>query len=253
MARDSVTVATINGDPSDKSPLMSADQQQYTSIPNGVYDSNPSDSGVSFGSNTLEKSDGSHYVTNQDNEDLAPASKAPTSNVFRRKAEGILGALFSGCFYGANFDPTTILTNTKGNGHSANGLDYVFNQFAGILLTSTCFLLIYTAYTGNKPFVPRRDALVPSIGSGIIWSFAQVSWTVFNTPDYLGMSTAFPVINSGPGLVATLWGVLVYNEIDLQQRVDVLGFKVANLVVLCVGFLLSFSGIGLVVLSRTKL
>ena len=59
----------------------------------------------------------------------------------------------------------------------------------------------------NKPLV-NREVILPGFVSGVMWAVAQTSWFVAN--DNLQLNVAFPIITTGPGLVAALWGVLVF-------------------------------------------
>merc|ERR1712137_381805 len=54
------------------------------------------------------------------------------------KQKGIVAALLAGCCYGSNFLPSTFIQDNV-SGASKSGLDYVFNQFCGILAGSTLY------------------------------------------------------------------------------------------------------------------
>ncbi|OXB66022.1 hypothetical protein ASZ78_003219 [Callipepla squamata] len=85
----------------------------------------------------------------------------------------------------------------------ATDLDYVFAHFSGIFLTSTIYFLIYCAVRKNKPIV-YPQAILPDP------SIQEITFMFWSLP--------YPAIKSnlveqGPGLIAALWGVLVFKEI----------------------------------------
>ena len=59
------------------------------------------------------------------------------------------------------------------HGPDKHGLDYVFSHFCGIFLTSTVYFAIYCAIKKNKPTL-YPSAVLPGIGSGILWSIADI-------------------------------------------------------------------------------
>jgi len=137
-------------------------------------------------------------------------------------------------FYGVNFDPPTYLMD---HGGSQNGLDYVFSHFCGIYLTSTAFFLIYCIAKRSKP-VLFPQIVLPGIISGILWSAADISWFVANAK--LDLVVAFPIITTGPGVVASLWGIFVFGEIK--------GAK--NIAVLLCAFAATFTAVTMITLSK---
>eukprot|EP01130_Rhizamoeba_saxonica_P006071 TRINITY_DN2406_c0_g1_i2.p1 TRINITY_DN2406_c0_g1~~TRINITY_DN2406_c0_g1_i2.p1 ORF type:complete len:142 (+),score=16.48 TRINITY_DN2406_c0_g1_i2:647-1072(+) len=96
-----------------------------------------------------------------------------------------------------------------------NGMDYVFSHFTGILLCSIFYFLLYCIYNRNKPHVFPQSVL-PGFLSGIMWAIAQTSWFVAN--DTLGLVVSYPLISAGPGIVANLWGILLFKEITGKRN-----------------------------------
>ncbi|KAM9398389.1 transmembrane protein 144a isoform 2-T4 [Salvelinus alpinus] len=47
--------------------------------------------------------------------------------------------------------------------------------------------------------------------SGVMWGVATCCWFLANT--YLSAVVSFPIITTGPGLIAALWGVVVFKEV----------------------------------------
>lgn len=127
----------------------------------------------------------------------------------RRRFIGLFMAAVAGILYGVNFDPPTYLMNNYPH-KSQNGLDYVFSHFSGIYLTSTFFVLIYCAVKRNNPQV-FPQAILPGFVCGAMWAVAQISWFFAN--DSLSLVISFPIISTGPGIVASLWGIFAFGEI----------------------------------------
>ena len=46
-----------------------------------------------------------------------------------------------------------------------------------------------------------------------MWAVADISWFIANSE--LNLVVAFPIIATGPGLVASLWGIFVFKVISL--------------------------------------
>lgn len=135
-------------------------------------------------------------------------------------------AVVAGVFYGSSFIPVLYIKNRAAHqdiqysGASQFDLDYVFAQFSGIFLTSTVYFLIYCAYKRNKPQVFSK-AVLPGFVSGVMWGVATCCWFLAN--HYLSPVVSFPIITTVPGLIAALWGVLVFKEVKGLRNYLVLG------------------------------
>lgn len=128
-----------------------------------------------------------------------------------RRAVGFVLALVSGVFYGTNFNPPQYRIDHGPAGTSREVLDYVFPHFTGIFAMSTLILTGYCVLARNRPMV-YRNSLLPGLASGAIWAVAQVAWFVANKN--LSFPVSFPIITSGPAVVASLWGVLLFHEVS---------------------------------------
>uniref|UniRef100_A0A8C4PCE6 Transmembrane protein 144 n=1 Tax=Dromaius novaehollandiae TaxID=8790 RepID=A0A8C4PCE6_DRONO len=134
----------------------------------------------------------------------------------RKRAIGCSLAVVAGILYGSSFVPVLYIKDhgrrngTIYAGASQFDLDYVFAHFSGIFLTSTIYFLIYCAVRRNKPRV-YPQAILPGFVSGVLWAIANCCWFIAN--HYLSAVVSFPIITTGPGLVAAMWGVLVFKEI----------------------------------------
>jgi len=78
----------------------------------------------------------------------------------------------------------------------------------------------------------------PAVLSGMIWGVAQCSWFLANGK--LGFTIAFPMITTGPGLIAAILGVFVFDEIKGKR----------NFIVLSAAFMCTGIANMLIVLSK---
>ncbi|XP_063314303.1 transmembrane protein 144 [Pelobates fuscus] len=162
----------------------------------------------------------------------------------QKRLTGSLMAVVAGILYGSSFVPVLyIKDHSKNNesmyaGSSEFDLDYVFAHFSGIFLTSTVYFLIYCALMKNHPKV-YPQAILPGFFSGVLWAIATCCWFLAN--NYLSAVVSFPIITAGPGLIAALWGVLVFKEIK--------GLR--NYVLLVFAFCIILSGSLLTAFSKT--
>lgn len=150
----------------------------------------------------------------------APAAAAWTDSLSpaTRRLLGISLSLFAGCLYGLNFSPPQYLIDT-GRGASSHGIDYVFSHFTGIFVTSTAYMIGYSFYTKNHPWVSPQLVL-PGMASGIGWGIAQINWFIAN--DQIHFVGTFPIVSCGPGLVATLCAIIFFGEIRGKRNYSLL-------------------------------
>uniref|UniRef100_A0A8C2ATE1 Transmembrane protein 144a n=1 Tax=Cyprinus carpio TaxID=7962 RepID=A0A8C2ATE1_CYPCA len=152
-------------------------------------------------------------------------------------------AVVAGLLYGTSFVPVLYIKNhasdpdSQYSGASQFDLDYVFAQYSGIFLTSTVYFVLYCAIKKNKPQVFPK-AVLPGFLSGIMWGVATCCWFLAN--NYLSAVVSFPIITTVPGLIAALWGVVVFKEVK--------GWR--NYIVLIVAFCLVLSGALLTAFSK---
>uniref|UniRef100_A0A8D0FBF3 Transmembrane protein 144 n=1 Tax=Strix occidentalis caurina TaxID=311401 RepID=A0A8D0FBF3_STROC len=155
--------------------------------------------------------------------------------LLRESVSTLYLAVVAGILYGSSFVPVLYIKDhgrrneTIYTGASQFDLDYVFAHFSGIFLTSTIYFLIYCTIRKNKPNV-YPQAILPGFVSGVLWAIANCCWFIAN--HYLSAVVSFPIITAGPGLVAAMWGVLVFKEIK--------GLK--NYVLLSVAFCVILAG-----------
>ena len=62
------------------------------------------------------------------------------------------------------------------------------------------------------------SAILPGMISGVMWAIADACWFIAN--NYLSEAISFPIITTGPGIVASLWGVLLFREVKVSQAVS---------------------------------
>ncbi|XP_061164844.1 transmembrane protein 144-like isoform X2 [Saccostrea echinata] len=148
---------------------------------------------------------------------------------------GIVLSVVSGVLYGQMFTPAVYLQDQKE--HSENSLDYVFACFCGIYITSTVYFIIYIIFMKNKPKVYPK-AILPGVISGLMWGTATAGWFVAN--EALSPAISFPIISTGPSIIASLWGIFVFREIR----------GVRNISILLLGFVFVITGATLTALSE---
>jgi len=144
------------------------------------------------------------------------APSTDTRTEARRFFVGFVIALMAGVLFGSNFDPPTYLQQQGqadvANGlpprHSPNPMDYVIAHFTGILLSTMCYFAVAVAVKRDQYL--GREIILPAIGSGIFWGIAQVAW--FKANGALSYVVSFPIIVGVPGLIASLWGVVLFGE-----------------------------------------
>jgi len=154
-----------------------------------------------------------------------------------RRVIGFIMAIVSGFFYGTNFNPPQYRMEHGPAGTSQDVLDYVFPHFTGIFCASTFFVIVYCIVSCNSPTVYRR-AMLPGLASGSIWAVAQVSWFIANKN--LSFPISFPIITSGPAVIATLWGVLLFHEIRSKK----------SIIMLAIALVITITGVVLIALSK---
>ncbi|XP_045373014.1 transmembrane protein 144 isoform X2 [Camelus bactrianus] len=150
-------------------------------------------------------------------------------------------AVVSGILYGSTFVPVIyIKDHSKRNGSayagaSQNDLDYVFAHFSGIFLTSTVYFLAYCIAMKNNPKL-YPEAVLPGFLSGGLWAIATCCWFIANRS--LSAVVSFPIITAGPGLIAAMWGVFMFKEIQGRQNylLMILAFCIILTGALCTAF-----------------
>lgn len=151
------------------------------------------------------------------------------------KVLGLTCSVMAGVLYGFNMIPVSYLTN--GHHGDTKPLHYVFSHFSGIFLCSTVLVLVYSLVKKNRPWF-NNQLVLPGILSGTLWAMAQSAWFVAN--GNLGLSVAFPIITTGPGVVASVIGIAFFKEISGTR----------NLTFLAIAFALTFSGVICIALSN---
>jgi glucose uptake protein GlcU len=132
---------------------------------------------------------------------------------------GFFVALAAGVLFGSNFDPPTRLQQIGPPEHSEDSMDYVISHFSGVLvftiLAFGCFkLLSPSCYIG-------KDVVAPGLIAGILWGIAQVCW--FKANAVLSYVVAFPIIVGIPGVIAAVWGVVLFGENRGRKNMALLG------------------------------
>lgn len=161
-----------------------------------------------------------------------------------RRFTGCLLAVVSGLLYGSSFVPILYIKSHSScrdsmfHGASVYDLDYIYAQCSGIFLTSTVYFAIYCAARNNRPRV-YSQAILPALLCGLMWTLATYSCFLAN--NYLSAATTFPIVNAGYGLVAALWGSLVFREV--KDFTNCLMFCFGSSLLIAGAFLATFSNL----------
>ncbi|XP_061829360.1 transmembrane protein 144-like [Nerophis lumbriciformis] len=133
-----------------------------------------------------------------------------------RRLVGCMLAVVSGVLYGSCFTPVLYIKSHSScgdsvfHGASLYDLDYVYALCCGIFLASTVYFAFYCAVMKSRPRIYPR-VLLPGLMSGLMWTLATYCWFLAN--NYLSAVVTYPIVTAGYGLVAALWGSLVFREI----------------------------------------
>jgi len=175
--------------------------------------------------------------------DPLAASGEPKSHDFidnmtavNKRLVGCILAIAAGIFYGVNFNPPQYIMDNQSD--DDNGLHYIFAHFTGIYVTSTAYFLMYCMYHRNRPVI-RAEIILPGFLSGLMWAVADISWFIAN--DKLSAAVSFPMITTGPGLIGSLWGMVVFGEVKGRR----------NFVIFGCAFALTVAGVMMVALSSS--
>ncbi|XP_016316698.1 transmembrane protein 144-like isoform X2 [Sinocyclocheilus anshuiensis] len=134
-----------------------------------------------------------------DDRRLNPDSTSPSDSwvdTISPKSKRVFGcilAVFSGALYGSSFVP-------------------VFYIKVHATTNSSMFTGSSQNVMKNRPRIYPR-AILPGFLSGLMWGLATYAWLMANY--YLSAVITFPIINAGYGLVAALWGSVVFKEVKV--------------------------------------
>lgn len=154
----------------------------------------------------------------------------------QRRLIGLGMSVAGGMCYSLTFDPSQYWMDNK-QGASQDALNYAFSQYCGIFMASTFYFLLYCCYQRNSPVVYPK-VILPGFISGIMWAIAQTAWFMAN--QRLSQAVSYPIVTTLPGIIATLWGVLVFREIRGLRNYCILGMA----------YSITFAGVTMVVVSQ---
>ncbi|EOD37441.1 hypothetical protein EMIHUDRAFT_252101 [Emiliania huxleyi CCMP1516] len=161
---------------------------------------------------------------------------------------GFVVALGAGVLFGSNFDPPTVLQQQgkacaddptiadKSTCHSQDSLDYVISHFTGVLLLTIVAFVVFklaapSCYIG-------KDVVLPGLIAGILWGIAQVCW--FKANAVLSYVIAFPIIVGIPGVIAAMWGVVLFGENKGRKNM------------ICLSIIIVLQAISLILIATSK-
>lgn len=140
----------------------------------------------------------------------------------KKKVWGVIIAIITGVCFSVNFIPAQHLIDYDDN-CSNDQLDYVFIHFTGLLMTTLVAFIVYCICMKNRPIVYPRLAL-PAFISGVLVGLAQVGWYIGNKN--LSFNITFPINTSGPSVVASLWGIIVFREIKGKKQLTLVSVAI---------------------------
>ncbi|KAL3090200.1 hypothetical protein niasHS_006652 [Heterodera schachtii] len=161
--------------------------------------------------------------TDEGNGQRKSAEKLATENVakcmdsnLQKRIFAICSAVFAGICYGAMFTPVIYMQDNSElfDNPPKDAILYVFSHFSGVYLTSTAVLLIYICFTKNRPYMDNR-LIFPALLAGVFWAIAMLAWFVAN--DQLSQAITFPINSMAPGVIASVWSVLYFKEVDKRD------------------------------------
>ncbi|CAF1479684.1 unnamed protein product [Adineta steineri] len=153
----------------------------------------------------------------------------PFLNRINEKLQKVLGcvlAALAGVFYGLMFIPDQYIRDHKDDyvydtkPAPMNGLFYISSQYAGILLSSLFYFVVYAALKHNKPVV-NASVILPALASGALWAIANIGFIVAISA--LSSAVAYPIVSVLPGIVSSLWSLFLFREIQGKKNYIFLG------------------------------
>lgn len=190
---------------------------------------------LSLGLFSLMKKEGSKTIDKIQDEEIGKKQASAETVIAKGQQLGFVAALVCGVFLGLNFNPPTYLQQMGRADmaaglpaslwrHSPDAMSYVLSHYCGIAVTTFAYFLTRRATAPDRCYLGREVAL-PGYLSGIMWGLAQVGW--FQANGTLSYVVAFPIIVGVPGVIAALWGVLVFGENRGRRNLTLLAFIIA--------------------------
>ena len=157
---------------------------------------------------------------------------------------GLGMAVTAGLLFGSTFDLP--MDRASGDFSVHHGLLYcVLSHFVGMFLAASTSLLIYGIINGRSRSCCKVDfpsippGVIWGILSGIMWGMAQVAW--FQADVELGLTVAFPIVASLPGIIALMIGFTFLREVQTYR----------SRILVALGMLLRVPGVLLIALSTS--
>lgn len=223
--------------------MEKAQGEDALSVGGGAGSSALSSTGSLAGSDLYDVRTPPYAVVSPDARSLNGESRSFADHLSQsqKRLLGFGGAILAGAFFGFNFNPPDYVKNSHGpdssEPYSQANLDYVFSHFCGIFLASSVYFIIYCIVKKNKPQI-NPESVLPGFVCGCAWAIAQISWFIAN--EELQQVVSFPIVTTGPGIVAALGGVFLFGEIKGRR----------NYLILSSACAVTLVGVVLIALSR---
>ncbi|KJH43778.1 hypothetical protein DICVIV_10207 [Dictyocaulus viviparus] len=139
----------------------------------------------------------------------------------------------TGALYGNMTTPMCHLVGKIGFDQEIQTYSTFFFSFAlGAFTMSSIIFMVYSLYRRNRPFI-NPELTAPSLLSGLMYGAATSLF--FYTNQHLDPIVAYPILAKAPGIVCSIWAVLLFKEI--KGRRDILHLM-AGICVTLVGIIL---------------
>uniref|UniRef100_A0A0N4WCR1 Transmembrane protein 144b n=1 Tax=Haemonchus placei TaxID=6290 RepID=A0A0N4WCR1_HAEPC len=127
-----------------------------------------------------------------------------------------IAALICGLFYGSMWIPVNYI-KVRSQLHSPGPFPippYLFSFYCGVMCASAFIFILYSLFRRSNPWI-NAEAALPSILAGAIFAVAMTSFVI--AIDVLNASIAYPICAMAPGLVVSMWSILYFREITVQN------------------------------------
>ena len=147
---------------------------------------------------------------------LVGGEEEPSPQSDSQRTRGLLLALVAGLLYGFQFLPAAMYSQMHPEQYGLLAtIRFFFSQWCGSFLVSIVAYATYAAQAAvrEQPIadVPL-EAMMPSIGSGILWAVAGAGAII--ATDSLGLSIGYPLALNGSFLVNMCWALFYYKEVQ---------------------------------------
>uniref|UniRef100_A0A915IIZ5 EamA domain-containing protein n=1 Tax=Romanomermis culicivorax TaxID=13658 RepID=A0A915IIZ5_ROMCU len=129
-------------------------------------------------------------------------------------SRAIVASILAGLFYGFCFVPVIYMQDNWADAPKSS-IPYMFSFYCGAFATSTVLFAVYSLVMSEAAFVQSKT-VVPSLLCGIFRVISQTAF--FLAIENLSETVTFPIITRFPSIITTLWGIIVFKEIQGKRN-----------------------------------